>query len=696
MNRFILQLSIIFIAVFSSNIQAQEAKKFFPEKDLMTVGIYYYPEHWDSTQWERDIKHIAEMGFEFVHMAEFAWFIMEPEEGQFNFDWLDKAISLCKKYDLKVLLCTPSATTPAWMRYDYPETFVMNGNYIRKEHGTRGLGSIVNSTYRNFVERIVNKMAERYGQDPSVVGWQLDNEPDAKADFSPSSQEAFRLWLKNKYQSIYALNMAWGNAFWSQWYNSFDQIIIPNTSLVGWWGNNPSAILDFKRYSADAQAEFLDFQGATLRNHISEKQYITTNYTAVCQGADPTRTKMLDFATFTAYPNAGQHNIGSQGFRLGNSRLISFANDYYRNITGVTGILELQPGSVNWGNVNPMLLPGTVKMWLWHNFAAGSSLACSYRFRQINYSTEQYHAAIVKTDGVTPSQGGKDYVQFMAELKKLREANTASAEIPKKIASRKTALLWNHENFWSMSRQKQTWQWDAWNFPGKYQEILNSFGAPVDIVSETADLESYNFVIIPAYELADSALINKWTNYVQEGGHLLVTCRTATKNRDGHFWEAETAAPISNLIGSVITNTDMLPGDVQGHITMDNKTYNWNNWADLLQPKPETEVLAKYSNQFYAETPAVVQHKIGKGSVIYVGVDTDDSELEKDILQKMYLDAGVKIENYPEGIYVYWRNGFYIAVNYSSDDYTIEIPDNAKIFVGEKIIGPTGVLVWTE
>jgi beta-galactosidase len=694
MKQLLILLLVLLVSVL--NAESQNANQFFPEKDLITTGIYYYPEHWNENQWERDIKKIAEMGFEFVHIAEFAWFKMEPEEGEFEFAWLDKVVSLCAKYNLKVLMCTPSATTPTWMRINYPETFIMDGHYIRGENGTRGLESIVNPKYLSFVEKIVTVMAKRYGQDKNVIGWQIDNEPPALPDYSPSSQEAFRKWLKNKYKTIDALNSSWGTAFWSQWFNSFDQIIIPNTNLVGWWGNNPHALLDFKRYSADAQAEFLDFQAGILRNNISKNQYITTNYTAVCTGSDPRRTKKLDFASYTAYPNGGSDNIGDLGFRLGNSKVILFASEYYKSVGGISGVMEIQPGPVNWGSYNPLLLPGTVRMWLYHTFAAGGKLACSYRFRQILYSAEQYHASVILTDGLTPSPGGEEYMQFMKEIKELRKQFQPGAKMPKKLAARSTAILWNLENYWTIDRQKQTWQWDTWNYPVKFLEVAKSLGAPVDIIPETSDLSKYKFVIVPAYEMVDSALVKKWNDYVANGGHLIITCRTATKDRMGHFWEAELAAPISTLIGAHIKATDMLSAYTKGDILMKSNHYNWNNWADLLEPDKNTEVLATFDNQFYKGKAAVVRHLVGKGSVTYIGVDTDDSKLEKNILREIYANAGATTEDYPEGVYVYWRDGFYMAVNYSSNEYMMNIPETAKILVGEKTLKPADVLVWRE
>jgi beta-galactosidase len=692
----ILTLFIMILLIFPEALKAQEANRFFPESHLITTGIYYYPEHWNETQWERDIKKISDMGFEFVHLAEFAWFKMEPREGAFDFNWLDKVVGLCTKYHLKVLLCTPSATTPTWMRLNYPETFSMDGHYIRAENGTRGLGSIVNPKYRGFVKKIVAEMAKRYGQNKNVIGWQIDNEPGAIQDYSPSSQEAFRTWLQNKYKTIDALNAAWGAAFWSQWFSSFDEVIIPNTNLVGWWGNNPHALLDFKRYSAEAQAEFLDYQANVLHDYITTNQFITTNYTAVCTGADATRTKKLDFATYTAYPNGGSDNIGELGFRLGNSDLVLFASEYYKAVGGVSGVMEIQPGPVNWGSYNPLLLPGTVRLWLYHSFAAGGKIACSYRFRQILYSSEQYHSGVIRTDGVTPSQGGEDYMQFMKEISRLRKQFTPGAKMPAKLAVRLTAVVWNLENYWSIDRQKQTDQWNTWNYPVKFLKMAKSLGAPVDVIKETADLSKYKCVIVPAYEMVDSALVKKWTDYAAKGGHLVVTCRTATKNRNDHFWEGETALPISNLIGAHINATDMLSSYGKGDVLMNSNHYLWNNWADLLVPDSATEVLAVYDNQFYKGKAAVVKHRIGKGDVIYIGVDTDDAKMEKEVLKQIYKDAGATTEDYPPGVFVYWRDGFYVALNYSSENYTVNLSDTARILTGEKTLKPAGVLVWAE
>jgi len=284
----------------------------------------------------------------------------------------------------------------------------------------------------------------------------------------------------------------------------------------------------------------------------------------------------------------------------------------------------------------------------------------------------------------------------MNEMKVLRKVYNPTATYPAKLTARKTAFLWNYDNFWSLERQKQNNQWDTRRFFQNYLEIAKSFGAPTDILYENDDLSSYKVVIAPAYELVDSVLVLKWMNYVKQGGNLVLTIRTGVKNRWGHLFHSGWAGPIYPLIGATISDFDQLMPYSKGKIDAQSKNYTWNMWGDLITSnKPENE-LAHYSDQFYAGKAAVVKNKIGKGTVTYIGVSTDDMQLEREVLRKVYEQAGASTENYPEGIYVQWRDGYWVAVNYTSKDYTLNIPANASILLGDKILKSPGVTIWKD
>jgi beta-galactosidase len=658
----------------------------------MRVGVYYYPEHWPEEQWERDFANMAAMGFEFVHMGEFAWARMEPEEGRFDFAWLDRAVALAAKNKLRVILCTPTPCPPAWLAEKYPETFLVGADGRRREHGSRGNNALADPTYLRLSERVITELARRYGQNPAVWGWQLDNEPQAFPDYSPSAQAAFREWLRARYKTVETLNREWGAAFWSLTYTSFDQVRPPNPTFL--YGVNPHAVLDFRRFSADQVAGFLDWQARLLRRHTAPSQWITTNYIANIGSADASRTRELDFSSFTLYPVNGGRGLGENGFRLGWHQGMALGNAFYRPLGGATGVMELQPGQVNWAWINPQPMPGVVRMWLWHAFAGGSSFACTYRYRQPLYGSEQYHYGIVGTDGVTPSPGGREYAQVAREMRDLRAKFDPSARPPTALEARRAAVLWNHENLWNIDQQKQSGLWDTWAHALRYMEAAMSLGAPITFLSEADELSGYPVAIAPAYQLVDPDLVAKWTSYVERGGHLVLTCRAAQKRRNGQLWEGKWAAPIAPLAGADVAFFDLLLDDGKGTVVAGPRTYEWNVWADVLAPHEGTETLARYADQFYAGKSAVTYRKLGRGSVTYVGVHTKDGRLEHEMLAEVYRRAGIATESYPEGVFVDWRDGFWVAVNYSSRPAEIAVPAGAEILHGSRTLEPAGVLVW--
>ena len=683
-------LAMVCGCLFYGGVFAQHT--WFNDKDLTLTGAYYYPEHWDESQWERDLKQMHELGFEFTHFAEFAWAQLEPQEGVYDFSWLDRAVALAAKYDLKVVMCTSTATPPVWLSRKYPEILLKSEDGTVQDHGARQHASFASPVYRKLAYRMIEELARHYGNDSRIIGWQLDNEPAVQFDYNQAAEEAFREFLKEKYHhNIQELNAAWGTAFWSEVYSRFEEITLPKTAQMFM---NHHQILDYRRFAAKQTNDFLNEQCRLIKKY-AKNQWVTTNYIPDYDKGHIGGSKDLDFVSYTRYMVYGDNEgIGRRGYRVGNPLRIAMANDFFRPVNGTYGVMELQPGQVNWGSINPQPLPGAVRLWLWSVFAGGSDFICTYRYRQPLYGTEQYHYGIVGTDGVTVTPGGREYEQFMKEIRSLRKDYRPKEDKPETYLKRKTAILWNPENYWSIDRQKQNATWNTFAHVDKYYRTLKSYAAPVDFISEEKDFSQYPVMIVPAYQLADKELVARWKKYVEEGGNLVLTCRTAQKDRFGRLPEAPFGSMIDKLTGNHIEFYDLLLSQDPGQVKMDGKVYTWNTWGEILQPGTSNEVWATYTNEFYEGKPAVTFRKLGKGSVTYIGVDSSDGALERQVLDKLYNRLQIEVMNLPYGVTMEYRNGLGIVLNYSDQPYQFALPQGAKVLIGTPNIATAGVLVF--
>ena len=683
-------LAMVCGCLFCGGIFAQHT--WFNDKDLTLTGAYYYPEHWDESQWERDLKQMHELGFEFTHFAEFAWAQLEPQEGVYDFSWLDRAVALAAKYDLKVVMCTSTATPPVWLSRKYPEILLKSEDGTVQDHGARQHASFASPVYRKLAYRMIEELARYYGNDSRIIGWQLDNEPAVQFDYNQAAEEAFREFLKEKYHhNIQELNAAWGTAFWSEVYSRFEEITLPKTAQMFM---NHHQILDYRRFAAKQTNDFLNEQCRLIKKY-AKNQWVTTNYIPDYDKGHIGGSKDLDFVSYTRYMVYGDNEgIGRRGYRVGNPLRIAMANDFFRPVNGTYGVMELQPGQVNWGSINPQPLPGAVRLWLWSVFAGGSDFICTYRYRQPLYGTEQYHYGIVGTDGVTVTPGGREYEQFMKEIRSLRKDYRPKEDKPETYLKRKTAILWNPENYWSIDRQKQNATWNTFAHVDKYYRTLKSYAAPVDFISEEKDFSQYPVMIVPAYQLADKELVARWKKYVEEGGNLVLTCRTAQKDRFGRLPEASFGSMIDELTGNHMEFYDLLLPQDPGQVKMDGKVYTWNTWGEILQPSASNEVWATYTNEFYEGKPAVTFRKLGKGSVTYIGVDSSDGALERQVLDKLYSRLQIEVMNLPYGVTMEYRNGLGIVLNYSDQPYQFALPQGAKVLIGTPNIATAGVLVF--
>ena len=675
--------------------------------DQMQMGTYYYPEHWPASRWDQDLAAIAQHGFTFTHFAEFAWDRLEPTEGQYNFGWLDSALALAAKHKLKVIMCTPSATPPAWLTTKYPEVLAHKQDNQPFVHGARQHASWASERYQSFCIKLATAMGQRYGKDPRVWGWQLDNEPShySRYDYGPANQQGFVSWLKVRYTTLEGLNKAWGTAFWSVTYTNWDQVSIPNPAALV-QQPNPHAMLDFSRYTGWSIAQFLDKQGQALRSTISPNQWITTNYMGLSghTHADPAKTTTLQFASFTSYPACGNEGLeaaGQASYRLGNPYTYGMVHDQFRSCFGLTGVMELQPGQTNWGSFNPQPLPGAIRMWLWQSFGQGSRFACNYRFDQPTYGGELHYSAITYPDGKTLRPGGAEWVQTNKEMAAILDKAKPNQQ-QTRASNNPVGLLAPIENLWNLNHNRLSEQWNTWAHQEKYYRAAKRNNLGVDILtSDVSNWGQYKVIIAPALEITRPEQVKALKDYVQNGGHLVLTCRSLQKDTNGHLLPTAFSAPLADLAGVEVLYYDALPKTAMAKVkSADGQVFSWNNWGEILRPvDSKTSVWAQYANQFYQDKPAATHRSLGKGTVTYVGLDTDDGNLELNLMSKLFAQIKLPTTALPEGLMVYHRNGIKVVINYAEAPASYDIPTGAKVHLGKpgtNVLKQTDILVYAD
>jgi len=256
---------------------AHPPNRSWPTPGAIAYGGDYNPEQWPREVWAEDIALMRQAGVTMVSVGIFSWALLEPEEGVYDFAWLDDLLDLLQEGGIAVDLATPTVSPPAWFFATYPHARVRDADGVVMGFGSRGMASHSSPEYREACIRIADKLAERYGKHPAVAMWHVHNEYGVPVgeDFSEQSVRAWRRWLHDRYQSLEALNHAWGTAFWGQHYARWEHVVAPaRTPTVV----NPAMKLDWARFTDDQLRECFRAERDAIRAHAH--QPITTNFMA--------------------------------------------------------------------------------------------------------------------------------------------------------------------------------------------------------------------------------------------------------------------------------------------------------------------------------------------------------------------------------------------------------------------------------
>ncbi|AIQ68777.1 beta-galactosidase [Paenibacillus graminis] len=660
------------------------------------LGVCYYPEHWPEEMWAGDYRRMVETGFTIVRMAEFAWSIFEPEEGNFQFELFDKAIDLAHSYGLKVILGTPTATPPAWLTNRYPEVLNVTDEGVTLQHGMRRHYNYSSPKYRELCAGITRQLAQHYANHPGVVGWQIDNELNCEINvfYSESDHQAFREWVQAKYETLDQLNDAWGTVFWNQTYTSWSQIFLPRPTPTS-KQPNPHQALDEKRFISDNTISFAKIQADILRE-LAPSQWVTTNGLFGHLDSHELNEKLLDFFSYDSYPQFASIHTDPEEAEPLRDRSWSLSLSAVRSISPNFCIMEQQSGPGGWVNrMNmPSPKPGKMRLWTYQSIAHGADKLLYFRWRTATMGHEIYWHGLNDYHN-QPNRRVREAAQIGREL----------AEAGKHIVGTRNqadvAILRDYDNEWDG-------EYDVWHGPFMWQSNKEWFKAlqkrhiPNDVLymrSKTTlkDLIPYQVLIYPHPAIMSDETARLLDQYVQQGGTLIFGCRTGYKDTRGQCYMRLFPGAAKDLCGITVEEFTMVQG------TRLPTSICWGNdpealtgadaFNDILHVEEDTvEVMGTYASDYYAGKPAVTRNRRGKGEVWYYGA-VFNAEAAQKIIDSLNLSspAAEWLELPPE-VELQIRNndksGYAFLLNYSEEAVTITLKEEkTDLLTGETLSG---------
>ena len=602
----------------------------------LMYGGDYNPDQWPEEVWSEDVRLMREAGVNLVSLGIFAWSRLEPKEGTFNFDWLDRIMNMLHEGGVSVDLATATASPPPWLSHAHPEMLPVLADGVRLWPGGRQHYCPSSPIYRDATRRLVDALATRYAKHPALVMWHVGNEYacHVPACYCDVSAHAFREWLKQRYGSLEELNRAWGTDFWSQRYSSWEEILPPRRTPT--WPN-PTQQLDFMRFSSDELLECYEIERKVLTERTPGIP-VTTNFMRFFKPLDYWKwAEREDIVSDDVYQDPLDPEAGMRS---------AMAADLMRSLgRGRPWILmEQSPNRVNWREVNVPKAPGQMRLWSFQAVARGADGVLFFQWRQSRAGAEKFHSAMVPHGPPQSSPTWREVVRLGGELRAL------DAVCGSRIRA-DVAILLDWESWWALelpskpsNRIQQLEQLEAYYRPFFEANVTADFARPTD------DLSGYKLVVAPSLYLVSDAAAANLCAYVEGGGNLVMSFFSGVVDPNEHIRLGGYPQPFVPMLGvQVLDWVPLGDGETLPVRFSDNSEAGADLWAELLAVQG-AEVLATFAATYLDGHPAVTLNHFGAGTAQYVGTQLDPSALANS-LKAAWTRAGIRpVTEVPRGV----------------------------------------------
>lgn len=617
----------------------------------MFLGVDYYPEQWEPSLLEEDLDRIAELGCNVIRIGEFAWHLVEPEEGHYDFSFFDRVIEKAGERGLDVIFGTPTAAPPAWLVRKYEDVLPTLANGSRLAYGGRHTVCYSSRGYLGRCEAMVRALAEHYRDERRIVAWQIDNELGHESSdkcWCENCRRGFAAWLGHKYGDITRLNCAWGTAFWGQQYGAFDEVPVPAETFAA---HNPALRLDWERFCSAKIVDFAAMQARIIRELIPGA-VITHDF----PGGGPGKT--LDYISVAALLDRVSYNNypvwGGQMTPLPPSE-IAFGLDHMRGLKGESfWITEAIMGAQGHDLTGCLPRPGQAKLWSWQAMAHGCEGLLYFRYRGAARGAEQFCYGIIDPDNVK----GRRFYEAQSFFREVREFE---AELKAPIRS-DVALLYDYDSLASLRIQPQSPLLDGGRELRRLHSALYHCGLGVDVIPAQRDFSGYKLVLAPCMAVTDADFRRRLCEFVETGGVAVLTFRTAVKGRDNELVFGERLpVGLGELLGMYVEGSESTDSPDAFELTGGGRA---GVFREMLVPTT-ARTLYGYADEFYGGFAAVTLNDYGRGTTCYIGTAPDDRTLDA-IVKSAALRAGLEPQALPEGVELVRRGRLSILMNHNS------------------------------